>query len=744
MKTRAWWSLSDPMPVMGLVGVVLAMAIPALAPARALAQSQAPWAYPEATRGEVVDEYHGNKVADPYRWLEEYKDDTLKWIEDQNKLTFGYLESIPQRKAILDRLTKMQNFERYGFPYKEGANYFYSKNDGLQPQSVLYTTTDLKKPGRVLLDPNTLTKDGTVAIAGTAPSHDGKLFGWSVADGGSDWQVWRVRDVESGQDLADEIKWIKFGGISWSKDNKGFYYSRFPEPEKGQELLQASTFQKIYYHTLGTPQSDDQLIYERPDQSKWYIFGGLTEDCNYLILSIESGETQNNALFFKPVNNGGAGAGGNAPVVELLNKFDAEYGFIGNNGPVFYLTTTLNSPKRRVIAIDTSKENPGDPANWTELLGESSNTLTGVSYVGGKFFCNYLSDAQSLIEVREPESGALAYNVDLPAIGTAGGFGGRVTDTETFYSFSNYLTPGTIYRLDTKTGKSSPLFVPKVDFDASPYDIRQEFAVSKDGTRVPMFIVVQKNRVLDGSMPCLLYGYGGFNISLTPGFSISPAVWMEMGGVYVVANLRGGGEYGKDWHLAGTKLTKQNVFDDFIACAEHLVQSGYASSKTLAIQGGSNGGLLVGACMIQRPDLFGACLPAVGVMDMLRFHKFTVGWGWVPDYGSSDDAKEFEALLAYSPYHNAKAGVCYPPTLITTADRDDRVVPAHSFKFAAAMQHAQAKDCASPMLIRIETRAGHGAGKPTAKRLEETADIYGFLAKTFGMDPQWSESAETK
>jgi prolyl oligopeptidase len=683
-----------------------------------------PFKYPPAIKGDTVDDYHGTKVADPYRGLEEYTDATNAWIEAQNKVTFAYLESIPERAAIKDRLTKLWNFERFTAPSKEGGRYFYSRNDGLQNQNVLYTVQNLKDEPRVLLDPNTMRADGTMALAGASVSDDGKLLAYGVAEAGSDWNIWKVRDIETGKDLPDEIRWVKFGGGQWSKDGKGFFYSRFDEPQPGQDLKAANKNQKIYYHKLGTAQSADTLIYARPDQPEWYLFGGVSDDGKYLVIQVEPGAKIENGLFYKDLSKP------DSPVVELLNKFDAKYDFIDNDGTTFWVKSDLDAPRGRVWAIDITRP---DRANWKEVIPQTTDTLQGVSSVGNKLIANYLHDAQSRVRIFST-AGKWEKDLELPGIGTVSGFGGKRTDTETFYSFSGYTAPGAIYRYDIAAGRSEVFKKPQVDFNPDAYKTEQVFFKSKDGTRIPMFITMKKGLKRDGSNPCLLYGYGGFNISLTPGFSVSNAVWMEMGGIYCVANLRGGGEYGEEWHQGGMKLVKQNTFDDFIGAAEYLIREKYTSSPKLAIQGGSNGGLLVGACMTQRPELYGACLPAVGVMDMLRFHTFTVGWGWVGDYGSSANADEFKVLRTYSPYHNLKQGACYPPTLITTADHDDRVHPAHSFKFAAALQEAQG--CDNPTLIRIETRAGHGAGKPTSKRIEEAADVWGFLVKTLDMRVQ--------
>jgi prolyl oligopeptidase len=545
---------------------------------------------------------------------------------------------------------------------------------------------------------------------------------YGLAASGSDWQEWKVRDVETGKDLPDHIKWVKFSGASWSKDGKGFFYSRYDEPKEGSKMASTNYFQKLYYHRIGTAQSEDALVYERPDDKEMLVNGGVTEDGRYLIINLGKGSSRYNGIYYKDLR------AKDAPVVKLLDRFDASYDFVDNDGPIFWVRTDLNAPRGKIIAIDTRKP---ERANWKEIVPQSAETLQGVKIVNDMFAVSYLKDAHTQIKIFSLD-GKLVREVQLPAIGSASSLVGKRKDKEAFYSFSSYTMPSTIYHYDMVTGKSTVFKQPKVDFDSSVYETKQVFYKSKDGTRVPMFITHKKGIKLDGNNPTLLYGYGGFNASQTPGFSVGNLVWMEMGGVYAVANLRGGGEYGEEWHNAGTKLQKQNVFDDFIAAAEWLINNKYTSSPKLAIHGGSNGGLLVGAVMTQRPELFGATLPAVGVMDMLRFQKFTIGWAWVSDYGSSDNAEEFKAIYAYSPLHNIKPGTHYPPTLITTADHDDRVVPAHSFKFAAAMQAAQAGP--NPILIRIETKAGHGAGKPTSKIIEEIADRWGFLVRALNMN----------
>lgn len=678
--------------------------------------------YPKAKTVDQVDDYHGVKVTDPYRWLEDTDSaDTKAWVEEENKLTFGYLEQIPYRTAIRERMTKLWNFERFTVPQQQGGRYFYQHNNGLQNQNVLLVAESLNAEPRVLLDPNGLSSDGTVALAGTAYTDDGKLLAYGTAASGSDWEEWHVRDVSTGKDLPDLIKWVKFSGASWTKDGKGFYYSRYDEP-KGTALRDTNYFQKLYYHTLGTAQSEDKLIYERPDNKELGFGGQVTDDGHYLVMIVWQGTSPKNRLYYKDLTKP------DSEVVKLLDDFDAEYRFVDNDGPVFWIKTDLDAPRGKLIAIDTRHP---EKANWKTLVEQSADKLEDVSVVDNLFLLGYLKDAKTEVRVHDLK-GKFLRNVDLPAIGTAAGFGGKRKDKETFYSFTSFISPTTIYRYDPESGTSSVFKKPQVDFDAEKYETKQAFYNSKDGTRVPMFLTYKKGLKLDGQNPTLLYAYGGFDISLTPGFSVPTVVWLEMGGIYAQPNLRGGGEYGEEWHLAGTKAKKQNVFDDFIAAAEWLIANKYTSTPKLAIRGGSNGGLLIGAMLTQRPDLFGATLPLVGVMDMLRFQKFTIGWAWTSDFGSSDNADDFKWLYAYSPLHNLKAGTKYPPTMIATADHDDRVVPGHSFKFAATMQADQAGT--APVLIRIETKAGHGAGKPISKIIDQTADEWSFVAYNLGMN----------
>ena len=697
-----------------------------------MAKFDRPLSYPTTRKIDQTDDYHGVKVSDPYRWLENPdSEETQAWVEAQNAVTFAYLNEIPAREKIKQRLTQLWDYEKYGIPFKEGDRYFYYKNDGLQNQSVLYTLTSLDGEPKVLIDPNTLSEDGTVALGGIAISEDGKLMAYGLSTSGSDWQEWKVRDVATGEDLSDHLKWIKFSGASWTHDGKGFFYSRYDEPNEKSKHEDVNYYQKLFYHQLGTPQSEDLLIYERPDQKEWGFSGGVTEDGRYLIVSVWQGTETKNLIFYKDLT------APESTVVELINEFEAEYSFIDNEGSLFWFQTDLNAPLGRVIAIDTNNLHlsclGGDESQekFTEIIPEAAETLEGIGLLNNQFVASYLKDAYTQIKIFNLD-GSFVREVALPGIGSAGGFSGKRHDTETFYAYTSFTAPTTIYRYNMVTDESTIYRQPKVDFNPDDYETKQVFYPSKDGTRVPMFITHKKGLQLDGNNPTYLYGYGGFGVSLTPSFSVSNVVWLEMGGVYAIACLRGGGEYGESWHQAGTKLNKQNVFDDFIAGAEWLIENKYTKPAKLAIAGGSNGGLLVGACMTQRPELFGAALPAVGVMDMLRFHKFTIGWAWTSEYGSPDNAEEFPTIHGYSPLHNLKPGTAYPATMITTADHDDRVVPAHSFKFASTLQETHAGE--KPVLIRIETKAGHGAGKPTAKIIEELADEWAFLVRELDID----------
>lgn len=678
--------------------------------------------YPRAPTSDETDDYSGTKVADPYRPLENPDaPESRKWIEAENKITFDLLKSIPQRERIKNRLTELWNYERFGVPFKNGNRYFFSKNTGLQNQNVLYTVPNLTEKGRVLLDPNILSKDGTVALSGLDVTDDGKFLAYGLSTAGSDWEQFKVRDVATGKDRPDLIDWAKFSDISWNKDGTGFFYSRYDKPDENNKLRNQVYNHKLFFHRFGTSQSQDELIYERPDHKDWLFSAQVTDDGRYLIVSVERGTDPKNRVFYKDL------ADPKSRVIELLDQADAQYAFIDNDGPVFWFRTELNAPLGRVVAIDTSK---GLPAQIQELVPESKDKLETVSSVGNRFVAGYLQDAHSTVKLFKLD-GAPAGEIALPGLGTAGGFSGKRKDRETFYSFTSFTTPTEIFRYQFDQGTSNLLFKPQVKFDPDDYVTDQVFYNSADGTRIPMFVSYKKSLKRNGQNPTYLYGYGGFDISSTPSFSPANLAWMEMGGIYAVANLRGGGEYGEKWHEAGMLHLKQNVFDDFIAAAQYLIDQHYTSTPKLAIGGGSNGGLLVGACMTQRPDLFGAALPNVGVMDMLRFDRFTIGWAWTSDYGSPKKPDDFAYLYSYSPLHHIAKGCCYPATMITTADHDDRVVPAHSFKFAATLQAAQG--CNKPTLIRIETKAGHGAGKPTTKTIQETADRWAFLVKELGI-----------
>ena len=696
-------------------------------PKALMSQDSSPLSYPETEKVDQVDEYFGVQVADPYRWLEDgarHSDDVAKWVEAQNKVSFGYIETLPFRKEIDQRLTKLWDYEKYSAPFRRGDRYYFRKNDGLQNQSVLYSQDSLDAQPKELIDPNKWSDDGTVALGGLAFSKDGKHLAYGVQESGSDWNTWHVMEIESGEVLKDKLKWIKFGGASWSKDSKGFFYNRYDEPSKKDEFASVNLNQKVYYHELGTAQSEDKLIHADAEHPDWGFSPEVSEDGNWLVLTVWKGTDSRNQVIYKDLSNP------DSKLVTLIDDFENEYSFLGNEGSTFLFKSDLNAPKKCILTIDIN-----DAEKRNVIIAETEEAMQSASIVGDNLILQYLKDAKTQVKLFDL-AGKFTREVSFPGIGSASGFGGLRSHNETFYSFSSFNQPPSTYRYDLKTGESKLLRAAKVDFNPEDYEVNQVFYNSKDGTRVPMFIAHKKGLELNGTNPTLLYGYGGFNISLTPGFSIQRLQWMEMGGIFAMPNLRGGGEYGKDWHKAGTKTQKQNVFDDFIAAAEYLIENKYTSSKNLAIHGRSNGGLLVGACMTQRPDLYGACIPGVGVLDMLRFQHWTAGRFWVDDYGSSEaSAEEFTALHKYSPYHNIVDGTAYPPTMVTTADTDDRVVPRHSFKFAARLQEAQAGN--NPTIIRIEKAAGHGAGKPTSKIIEEVADKWAFLAKHLGMTPSF-------
>ncbi len=673
--------------------------------------------YPQTQKGTQVDDYFGTKVNDPYRWLEDDRSsETTDWVKKQNEQTYSYLEKIPFRNDIKARLEKLWNYEKISAPFVEGDFTYFYKNNGLQNQSVLYRKNKWGKE-EVFLDPNTFSKDGSTSLGGVDFSKDGSLVAYSISEGGSDWRKVIIMDAVTKKIIGDTIVDVKFSGISWYK-NEGFYYSSYDKPT-GSELSAKTDQHKLYYHKMGTSQKEDEVVFGL-DQKRRYVGGGVTEDENYLIISAAN-STTGNELYYKDLSKP------NSPIVNLINNFDNNHNIIDNNGSTFFMETNYKAPNNRVVYFNI---NDKDPKNWKNFIAETENVLNATTG-GGYVFANYMKDAISYV-LQYDMTGMMVREIRLPSVGTAGGFGGKKKDVFLYYSFSNYITPGATYSFDAKTGVSKLYQKPNVDFNSEAYESKQVFYTSKDGTKVPMIITYKKGLKLDGKNPTILYGYGGFNISLTPSFSVTNAVWLENNGVYAVANLRGGGEYGKKWHDAGTKMKKQNVFDDFIAAAEYLIKEKYTSSDYLAIKGGSNGGLLVGAVMTQRPDLMKVALPAVGVLDMLRYHTFTAGAGWAYDYGTADESKEmFNYLKGYSPVHNVKSGVQYPATLVTTGDHDDRVVPAHSFKFAAELQDKQTGT--NPTLIRIDVNAGHGAGKSLSSTIQESADIQAFTLYNMGI-----------
>ena len=681
--------------------------------------------YPATATGNHVDTYHGVKVADPYRWLERdvrESDNTKNWVAAQNQITSSYLDSIAERNAIKKRLKQLWDYERYGMPVKKGGRYYYSHNNGLQNQNIIYVQSSLDSKANVLIDPNSWSDDGTIALAAYYPSPDGKHVAYLIQDGGSDWRKAKIIEVDSRKILNDQIDWLKFTRLSWAADGSGFYYSRYPATTKDGKFQSLNINHSVYFHRLGTPTDEDLLVYSQPDNPKWGANATVTDDGHHLVITVSKGSTDARyQIMHQDLSHP------EARPKKLIQGFDYDYTLVGNIDNELFFRTNNNAPRNRLIAVDVN--NP-DPKYWREIIAQTANVLKDVSLVGGKIIATYMQDAQTVVKLFDPE-GKQTSIVTLPGIGTARGFYGDFDDPETFFTYRSYNTPPLINRLDVNTGTVSVFRKPEVAFKSDDYLVKQVFYNSKDGTRVPMFISHHKDVKPDGNTPTLLYGYGGFNVSLTPSFSMASLAWMELGGIYAVANIRGGGEYGKTWHKAGTKRQKQNVFDDFIAAAQYLINENFTNPSKLAIYGRSNGGLLVGAVTNQRPELFAAALPAVGVMDMLRFHHFTAGRFWVDDYGSSDNTDEFGALYAYSPYHNVKPGTHYPAILVTTADTDDRVVPGHSFKYTAAMQKAQRGD--APILIRIEARAGHGAGVPTTKIINEYADRWAFLFKNLNM-----------
>jgi prolyl oligopeptidase len=704
--------------------LALSLGVTLVSMTTALALQNPSITYPTTKKGDVVEVLHGRSIADPYRWLEDPNSaETVAWVEAQNKVTFGHLEKIERRTAIRERLTKLWNYERFGVPSRHGSWTIFSKNDGLQNQAVIYKATSLTATPEVLLDPNTLSTDGTVALSGLSFSEDGKYAAYATSASGSDWMEWKVREVATGKDLSDHIKWSKFSGAAWKKDGSGFYYSAYDAPREAGEAYKAvNKNQKVYFHRVGTAQDKDELVYERPDQPDWGFGADVTDDGRFLLIYQSEGTNRENRVFVRDLTDAAG------KIEPFLDKFDASYNVIGNDGATFHVVTDKDAPRYRVVSIERGK---ADPAAWKTLIPQPANrdVLSSASIIADRFVTVWRTDAHEKLKLFALD-GKMESEIPLPALGSVAGISGKRADKDVFYAFTSFNYPSTTFRYDFATKVSTVFKQPKVDFDPNAFETKQVFYASKDGTKIPMFIVHKKGLVLDGSNPTYLYGYGGFDISLEPSFSTANIVWMEMGGVYAQPNLRGGGEYGKEWHDAGRLKNKQNVFDDFIAAAEWLIANKYTSSPKLAIGGGSNGGLLVGAVMTQRPELFGAALPAVGVMDMLRFHKFTIGWAWKSDYGDPEIKEDFEVALKYSPLHNLKPAA-YPATLVTTGDHDDRVVPAHSHKFIAALQAAQKGS--APVLTRIETKAGHGAGKPTAKIIEERADQWAFLTQALGM-----------
>jgi len=729
------------LPLLPLVATCAALALPGCgekAPPAAAAAAPA-FQYPDAARGDVVDDYHGTQVADPYRWLEDPDSaESRGWIEAENALTHGYIDAVPQRAAIQDRLHALWNYERFGVPFHQHGRYFWKRNDGLQNQSVLYVADGLDAEPRVLLDPNAWSEDGTVALSSYGVSEDARFIAYGRSDGGSDWVTWSFKDIDTGADLPDTLTWTKFSGVSWAHDGSGVFYSRYPTPT--QELQDVNEDNKLYFHAMGTDQADDLLVYEDPEHPRRSFSGSVTRDGSLLVITDSEGTEEKSRVYVKDLTGDWRDDAPGQGVVPLLTEYDAGYYFIAKDGSRLLFWTNKDAPRGRVVALDLDGvEGPVDSDSLVVVVPQGDAVLSSANRVGDHLVLRWQVDAHDKVEITDLQ-GQHERDVDLPGLGSVWGFAGDPDRDETFFAFTGFTDPSTIYRYDVGTGERSLFKRPAVAFDPDAYVTQQVFYTSGDGTRVPMFITHKKGIELDGSNPTILYGYGGFNISLTPWFSVTNQVWMEMGGVYAVANLRGGGEYGEEWHDAGTLDNKQNVFDDFFAAAHYLIDNGYTRTDKLAIQGGSNGGLLIGAAITQHPELFGAALPAVGVMDMLRYHLFTIGWAWASDYGTSDDPDQFQTLLKYSPVHNTKPGTHYPPTLITTGDHDDRVVPAHSFKFAAALQHDQGGP--APVLIRIETRAGHGGGKPTGLVIEAKADIFAFLVRALDMDPQTDWLAE--
>lgn len=710
-------------PTLGaLILIALAALLPGCRPMSPQHTGTSELTYPGARREAVVDTYHGVEVADPYQWLEDADSaETQAWVARQNDLTERFLARTGARQRIRARLESLMNYPRYSSPSKQGGRYFFWKNDGLQNQSVLYVQEDLGGDSKVVINPNLLSADGTVAVTSTALSWDGAWLAYGLSRSGSDEQEVRIRDIDSGKDRDEVLQWCRFTTIAWHHDGSGFFYSRYPDPNT-VAAEDRMNYNRVYWHRLGTPQSDDVLVYERPDNKELSFAPVVTEDGKYLVLYMHHGTDPRNRVYYRPIESDG-------PFVELLDEADAEYDFLGNDGPIFYFLTDLDASRGRIIAIDT--EQPAQ-AKWKTLIAESDDVLDYAGLIDNHFVTAYMHDVHHLLKVFSID-GRHVHDIDLPSLGTIAGLSGKEDDPEMFFTFTSFLYPSTSFRYDFRSNTVRILHQPEIDFDLSKYETKQVFCTSRDGTRVPVFLTHRKDLKRDGNNPTLLYGYGGFNINIKPTFSTSTLAWLEAGGIYAQANMRGGSEYGESWHRAGMLEKKQNVFDDFIAAAEWLIENDYTRPQKLAIRGGSNGGLLVAACMLQRPDLYGAVICQVPVIDMLRYHKFTVGRYWIPEYGNAEASKkEFDFLYAYSPLHNVKAGVSYPPILITSADTDDRVVPLHSKKFAATLQEKAAGN--NPILLRVETKAGHGGGKPVTKAIEEQADIYAFLFDMLGMD----------
>jgi prolyl oligopeptidase len=694
--------------------------------AAAQVAAQQPVQYPATRKGDVSDQYFGTTVADPNRWMEDLNaPEVAEWVRAQNAVTERYLASLPTRDHFRRRITELWNYPKVSLPFREAGRLFYTKNSGLQRQNVFYTRRTLAGAETMVLDPNRLSPTGALAFGGYSPSPNGRYLAYSVAEGGADWRTIYVREIESGRQLADTVRWLKGGGMSWTKDGNGFFYTRYPEPDKSKQLQNEIRDPKIYYHAIGTPQSQDKLIYECPDQPRWFIGGGVSEDGRYFFTFVSRGTEVQNRLYVKDLGDP-MRPRVDAPLRPLFEKGDASYGPLGNVGKTVYLLTDLGAPRSKIVAFDVDRP---DPSAWRTVVPEGASPIDGVAMYKGGIAVAYLEDVKAQVRLFALD-GKQTGGLQLRGIGTVAGLSAREDTPELFYAFTSPLYATSVFRYDPATGKSTPFAAPTLSFDRSGYETRQVFATSRDGTKVPVFITMRRGLKLDGSNPAMLYGYGGFNSSTTPGFRADVLAWLEQGGVWATASMRGGGEYGEEWHKAGMFEKKQNVFDDFIAAAEYLVKEKYTSPAKLGIMGGSNGGLLVGAVMEQRPDLFAVALPAVGVMDMLRYHLFTGGHMWATEYGSADDSTAFRYLVKYSPLHNVRPGTCYPATLVTTADHDDRVVPSHSFKFTAAMQAAQS--CAKPVLIRVETQGSHGY-RPTDKLIAERADIWAFAAANTGM-----------